>query len=59
MSLQHSRFVKDSDKLVQGYVASIPFDRQLYRENIGGSIAQARMLAKQGIMAGSEAKVEN
>ncbi len=45
----------DSNKLVQGYVASILFDRRLYRQDIEGSIAHARMLAKQGIIAGSEA----
>ena len=48
--------MKDTDKLVQEYVASIPFDRRLYRQDIEGSIAHARMLAKQGIIAGSEAK---
>jgi argininosuccinate lyase len=48
--------MKDSDKLVQGYVASIPFDRRLYRQDIEGSIAHARMLAKQGIIARSEAE---
>jgi argininosuccinate lyase len=41
---------------VQGYVASIPFDRRLYRQEIEGSIAHARMLAKQGIIAESEAE---
>jgi len=48
--------MKDSDKLVQGYLASIPFDRRLYSQDIEGSIAHARMLAKQGIIAQSEAK---
>jgi len=48
--------MKDSNKLVRGYVASIPFDRRLYRQDIEGSIAHARMLAKQGIIAESEAK---
>ena len=56
MDYLHSRFQKDSDKLVQGYVASIPFDRRLYRQDIEGSIAHARMLAKQGIIAKSEAE---
>jgi len=45
-----------ADKLVQEYVASIPFDRRLYRQDIEGSIAHARMLAKQGIIAESEAE---
>jgi len=48
--------MKDINKPVQEYVASIPFDRRLYRQDIEGSIAHARMLAKQGIIAGSEAE---
>ncbi|MCJ7791813.1 MAG: lyase family protein, partial [Dehalococcoidia bacterium] len=56
MNYLHSRFVKDTNKLVQGYVASIPFDRRLYRQDIEGSIAHARMLAKQEIIAESEAE---
>ncbi len=45
-----------ADKQAQNYVASIPFDRRLYRQDIEGSIAHARMLAKQGIIAKSEAE---
>ena len=45
-----------TDKLAQEYVASIPFDRRLYRQDVEGSIAHARMLAKQGIIAESEAE---
>jgi len=48
--------MKDNDKLAQGYVASIPFDRRLYRQDIEGSIAHARMLAKQGIIADKDAE---
>jgi len=48
--------MKDSNKPVQEYVASIPFDRRLYRQDIEGSIAHARMLAKQGIIAKNEAE---
>ena len=53
---QTSGEMKDTDKLVQQYVASIPFDQRLYRQDIEGSIAHARMLAKQGIIAESDAK---
>ena len=49
--------MKDSDKLVQEYLASVPFDRRLYRQDIEGSIAHARMLVKQGIIDGSDAAV--
>jgi argininosuccinate lyase len=45
-----------ADKQARNYVASIPFDRRLYRQDIEGSIAHARMLAKQGIIAESEAE---
>jgi argininosuccinate lyase len=48
--------MKEDDKLVQDYLASIPFDRRLYRQDIEGSIAHARMLAKQGVIAESEAE---
>jgi argininosuccinate lyase len=44
-----------ADEQARDYAASIPFDRRLYRQDIEGSIAHARMLAKQGIIAGSEA----
>jgi len=37
------------------YVASIPFDQRLYQHDIEGSIAHAKMLARQGIIAKSEA----
>jgi argininosuccinate lyase len=45
-----------ADKQAQNYLASIPFDRRLYRQDIEGSIAHARMLAKQGIIDESEAE---
>lgn len=45
-----------TDKQARNYAASIPFDRRLYRQDIEGSIAHARMLAKQGIIAENEAE---
>ena len=56
MNSFHSQFNKDSSKLVQQYVASIPFDQRLYHQDIEGSIAHAMMLAKQRIIAESEAE---
>ena len=44
------RFSAPTDALVEAYTASIAFDRRLYREDIAGSIAHARMLARQGII---------
>ncbi|OGO03913.1 MAG: argininosuccinate lyase [Chloroflexi bacterium RBG_13_54_8] len=52
-----SRFQKDADKLVQQYTASIPFDQRLHKHDIAGSIAHARMLAKQGIVSDKEAEL--
>ena len=37
------------------YTASLEYDRRLYREDIAGSKAHVRMLAKQGIIAEEEA----
>lgn len=37
------------------YTVSIHYDRRLYRQDIAGSIAHARMLGRQGIIAASEA----
>ncbi|MGA2670556.1 MAG: argininosuccinate lyase [Dehalococcoidia bacterium] len=45
-----------TDKQARNYAASIPFDQRLYRQDIEGSIAHARMLAKQEIIAKSEAE---
>ena len=56
MSHIRGRFNKPADKLVAAYTASIPFDRRLYQQDIAGSIAHARMLAKQGIIPDKEAE---
>jgi argininosuccinate lyase len=49
------RFDKDADKLVNEYTGSLSFDRQLYKEDIAGSIVHARMLRKQGVLSEDEA----
>ncbi len=56
MSHIRGRFGKPADKSVVAYTASIPFDRRLYKYDIAGSIAHARMLAKQGIISNKEAE---
>ena len=56
-SLLRNRFRKDTNSLVQQYTASIPFDQRLYRQDIAGSIAHARMLAKQGIISEKESEL--
>jgi len=55
MSHIRGRFSKPADKLVTQYTASLPFDQRLYRQDIAGSIAHAKMLAKQGIISNEEA----
>src|SRR3972149_12135515 len=48
------RFQAVTDKRVEAFTASIHFDKRLYHYDIEGSIAHAKMLAKQGIISKSE-----
>ena len=57
MSHIRGRFHRAADKLVVEYTASIPYDSRLYPYDIAGSIAHAKMLAKQGIISEKEAAV--
>jgi len=57
MTPLRSRFQKELNKKVEAYTTSIPFDWRLYRHDIAGSIAHAKMLAKQGIIQTEEAEV--
>ena len=41
------RFTKKTDQMVYDFNASIGFDRRLYRQDIEGSMAHVKMLAKQ------------
>jgi argininosuccinate lyase len=50
------RFSKPADKLAEEFGASIGFDQRLYRQDIAGSIAHAKMLGKQGIITKTDAK---
>jgi argininosuccinate lyase len=45
------RFSRPTHDLVETFNASIGFDRRLYREDIAGSIAHARMLAAVGVIS--------
>ena len=56
MSHIRGRFNKAADKKVDQYTASIPYDWRLYPYDIAGSVAHARMLAKQGIISDKEAE---
>ncbi len=55
MKLWGGRFEKPVNQIAEEFGASIPFDRRLYREDIAGSTAHARMLAKQGIISNEDA----
>ncbi len=57
MSYIRGRFRKPADKLVTEFTASISFDWRLYPYDIAGSIAHAKMLARQGIISGKDAEV--
>lgn len=48
------RFREGTDKIVDEFNASLPFDRRLYAQDIQGSMAHCRMLAKQGIVTEEE-----
>lgn len=48
------RFTESTDAFVQAFTASVGFDRRLYRYDITGSIAHARMLAHAGIISEAE-----
>ncbi len=48
------RFTKATDQMVYDFNASILFDKRLYRQDIEGSLAHVKMLAKQGILTEEE-----
>jgi len=48
------RFDEPTDDFVEAFTASIGFDQRLYPYDIAGSIAHARMLARQGILGADE-----
>lgn len=50
------RFTKETDRLVYNFNASISFDQKFYRQDMEGSMAHVKMLAKQGILTKEEEK---
>ena len=56
MKLWGGRFSKGAAKLLDEFNASIMFDKELYIEDIEGSIAHSQMLADQGILSKPEAE---
>ncbi len=55
MKLWSGRFAKDTDALVNELNESISFDQRLYREDIQGSLAHAKMLGDCGIISPEDA----
>lgn len=51
------RFQKETARLVDDFHSSISFDCRLYRQDIRGSIAHARMLGRQGILTSEETRL--
>lgn len=49
------RFTKETDQMVYDFNASIRFDQRLYKQDIEGSKAHVKMLAKQKILTEAEA----
>ena len=50
------RFSKEVDETVNAFNSSIAFDRRMYRHDIQGSIAHAKMLGKCGIIPENDAE---
>ena len=54
MKLWGGRFTKETNKLVENFNESLSFDHRFYKQDIRGSIAHVKMLAKQNILTDSE-----
>lgn len=50
MKLWGGRFTKETNQLVHNFNASLSFDQKFYHQDIEGSIAHVKMLAKQEIL---------
>ncbi|MDG4813590.1 argininosuccinate lyase [Hydrogenovibrio sp. 3SP14C1] len=48
--LSSARFSEATDAFVEEFTASIQFDKRMYRQDIQGSVAHAKMLHKVGIL---------
>ena len=52
--LSSARFSESTDAFVEEFTASIQFDKRMYKQDIQGSIAHAKMLTKVGILNDQE-----
>lgn len=50
MKLWGGRFTKETNELVHNFNESLSFDQKFYRQDIQGSTAHVKMLARQGIL---------
>ncbi len=56
MKLWGGRFTGETDEIAFKFNQSLPFDGRLYRQDITGSIAHAKMLGKQGIIPAKDSE---
>ena len=54
-TLWHGRFEGGPGEALQALNDSLPFDRRMYREDVAGSRAHVRMLARVGLMSDADA----
>lgn len=57
MKLWGGRFTKSTDKAVDDFNSSIRFDSRMYKQDIMGSIAHAKMLGKCGIIPSEDSSL--
>jgi len=57
MKLWGGRFTKTTDAKTDHFHSSISFDQRLYKQDISGSMAHAKMLGKQGIISQEDAEL--
>ena len=57
MKLWGGRFEKNTDKLVDDFNSSISFDSRMYKHDILGSIAHAKMLGRCGIISTEDSEL--
>ncbi len=48
------RFTEATDRFVEEFTSSVSFDKRLYRHDIAGSMAHARMLQQVGVLTDAE-----
>ena len=54
MALWSGRFTENVSEFTQRFGASLPVDKQLYAQDIAGSIAHAHMLGAQGVISSED-----